>query len=76
MTELPTYELELKAAKERRLLHESLAELKERVHESIDIKATVARHLLLLSGIAGLTALVLGYGIGGIVAPNYMHKLN
>ena len=74
MSQLPTYELELKAAEERKLLNESLAELKERVQESINVKATVGRHVLLLSGIAGLAALVLGYELGGIVAPNYSIK--
>ena len=76
MSERPGYELELKAAEERRLLHESLAELKERVQESIDVKATAGRHVLLLSGIAGLAAWGLGYGIGAIVAPNCTTKLN
>lgn len=70
MSELPSHDLEWKAAEERKLLHESLAELKERVHESIDVKATIGRHVLILSGISGLTALVIGYGLGGIVAPN------
>jgi hypothetical protein len=71
MSEIPTHELELKAAGERKLLHESLAELRERIHESIDVKATVGRHVLLIAGIAGLASLVLGYGLGGVVAPNY-----
>jgi hypothetical protein len=71
MSEIPTYELELKAAEERKLLHESLAELRARIHESIDVKATVGRHVLLISGIAGLASLVLGYGLGAVVAPNY-----
>jgi hypothetical protein len=71
MSEIPTDELEWKAAEERKLLHQSLTELRERVHESIDVKATLGRHVLLISGISGLAALVLGYGLGGIVAPNY-----
>jgi hypothetical protein len=66
MTELPSYDLELKAAEERRRLHGTLAELRSRVHEELDIKKRVREHLPAACGFAALLSLGLGYSLAGI----------
>jgi hypothetical protein len=65
MTELPSYDLELKAAEERRRLHGTLAELRSRVHEELDINKRVREHLGLACGIAALLSLGIGYSAAG-----------
>ena len=66
MTELPSYDLELKAAEERRRLHGTLAELRSRVHEELDVKKRVREHLGSACAIAALLTLGLGYSVAGI----------
>jgi hypothetical protein len=66
MTELPSYDLELKAAEERRRLHGTLAELRSRVHEELDINKRVREHLGLACGIAALLSLGIGYSAAGL----------
>jgi hypothetical protein len=66
MTELPSYDLELKAAEERRRLHGTLAELRSRVHEELDVKKRVREHLAPACAIAALLTLGLGYSVAGI----------
>ena len=67
MTELPSYDLELKAAEERRRLHGTLAELRSRVHEELDVKKRVREHLGPACAIAALLTLGLGYSVAGIL---------
>ena len=66
MTELPSYDLELKAAEERRRLHGTLAELRSRVHEELDIRKRVREHLAAACGVAALLSLGLGYSVAGV----------
>jgi len=66
MTELPSYDLELKAAEERRRLHGTLAELRSRVQEELDVKKRVREHLGPACAIAALLTLGLGYSVAGI----------
>lgn len=66
MNELPTYELELRAADERKRLHNTLEELKERMHETLDVKSKVRHHPWLFSGVAGLIAAGAGYSLAGL----------
>ena len=66
MSELPSYDLELKAAEERRRLHGTLAELRSRVHEELDVKKRVREHLAAACGIAALLSLGLGYSAAGL----------
>ena len=70
MTELPSYDLELKAAEERRRLHGTLAELRTRVHEELDVKKRVREHLGVACAIAGLLSLGIGYSVGGLFVRN------
>ena len=66
MTELPSYDLELKAAEERRRLHGTLAELRSRVHQELDIKKRVREHLAAACVVATLLSLGLGYSVAGV----------
>jgi hypothetical protein len=63
---LLTSDLEIKAAEDRRRLQASLEQLKERVQETVDVDGQIRRKVLPISGIAGLTAAILGYGLAGI----------
>jgi hypothetical protein len=69
MSELPTHDLELRAADERRRLQNSLEELKGRVHQTLDVRQNLRRNVLLISGVTAAAALTLGYGIAGIFSP-------
>ena len=62
---LPTYELELRAVEQRKRLHESLAELKSRVREKINIKKAARAHIAPLSAGAALVSFVVGYALAG-----------
>lgn len=66
MSTAPTYTLEVRAADERRRLQSSVAELKSRVREKLDVRRTARQHLPALSAVAGLLGLALGYSFTGI----------
>ena len=66
MTTIPTHELELRAADQRRRLHSSVHELKDKVRDTLDVKKNAREHVLLASGVAAAVAAVLGYGVAGI----------
>jgi len=66
MTDLPSYDLELKAADERRRLHETVTELKSVVRDKLDINKNVGDHLGMLCGISALVGLAAGYTFTGI----------
>jgi hypothetical protein len=63
---LPTYELELKAAEQRKRLHESVEALKSRVRENLDLKKSARAHIVPVSAGAALVSFVLGYAVAGI----------
>ena len=67
MTEgIPVDVLEKRAADERRQLHNSVQELRESVHERLDVKRNVRNHLGMISGAMALIGLIVGYGVTGI----------
>ena len=70
MSELPSYDLELKAAEERRRIHGTLAELRSRVHEELDINKRVREHLAPACVVVGLLSLGLGYSLAGLFVRN------
>ena len=70
MTELPSYDLELKAAEERRRLHGTLAELRSRVHDELDVKKRVREHLGAACAIAALLSVGIGYSVTGLFVHN------
>lgn len=66
MSTLPSESLEVRAAEERRRLHSSVAELKSRVREKLNVKKTARRYMPYASGAAALLGLLMGYGFAGI----------
>jgi hypothetical protein len=65
MTDLPSYDLELKAANERRRLQDSVTELRYLVRDSLDVKQNVRRHLALVCTGVAVVGLSLGYLMTG-----------
>jgi len=63
---LPTHDLELRAADQRRRLHASVHELKDHVRDSLDVKKQAREHVLLASGVAAGVAAAVGYGVAGM----------
>jgi len=63
---LPTHDLELRAAAQRRRLHASVHELKDHVRDSLDVKKQAREHVLLASGVAAGVAAAVGYGVAGM----------
>jgi hypothetical protein len=67
MTEgIPVDVLEKRAEDERRQLHNSVQQLRESVHERLDVKRNVRNHLGTVCGVLGVAGLVLGYAVTGI----------
>ena len=66
MSTQPGYTLELRAADQRRQLHSSVTELRSQLRERLDIKRNVRPHVPVLSGVAAIFGLLMGYGFAGI----------
>jgi len=67
MTEgIPVDVLEKRAADERRQLHNSVQELRESVHERLDVKRNVRNHLGTVCVVMAVIGLALGYTVTGI----------
>jgi hypothetical protein len=66
MAELPSYDLELKAANERRRLHEVISEFRSRIREDLDPKKQVREHFLGACGGAAVLMFGLGYFLTGL----------
>jgi hypothetical protein len=66
MGELPSYDLELRAADERKRLHDVVAEFRSRVHEDLDLKKQLREHLPVACTAAAVVALGLGYSLTGL----------
>lgn len=67
MSENPaTHELEVRAADQRRRLHNSVSELSLQVHEKLDMKRKVRQYFWQATGVSALLALIVGYGFTGM----------
>lgn len=66
--QMPTDILELKAADQRRRLHDSVAELRSTVRERLDAKRVAREYVVPASVGAAVIGLVFGYGMGGMFA--------
>lgn len=66
----PSYDLEVKAADERRRLDSSIHELRDRLREKLDVKNNVdeftREHVPAMSAVAALVALFFGYSVAGM----------
>ena len=65
MTELPSIDLQVKAAEERRKLHNSVEELRDRVHDELDVRKVVRARLGTICSITAGVALGAGYVVAG-----------
>ncbi len=63
---MPTDVLELRAAEQRRRIHNSVSELRTQMRDKLDIKKNAQEYVWPASGVVGLVGLVLGYGVAGI----------
>ncbi len=66
MSAMPTDVLELRAAEQRRRLHNSVAELREQVREKMDVKKNMREYLGPASAAAAVVGLTLGWGFAGM----------
>lgn len=65
MAELPSYDLEIKAAEQRRHLHGTLVELRSCVHDQFDMKKRTRERLGSVCALVSLVGLGLGYAVTG-----------
>ncbi len=63
---IPTDILEQRAAEQRRELHNSVTELRDKLREKMDVRRQAQEHFWPAAGIAAFLGLALGYGITGI----------
>lgn len=63
---VPTDVLELKAAEQRRKIHNSVSELRTQMRDKLDIRKNAQEYVWPAAGMVGLVGLALGYGIAGI----------
>jgi hypothetical protein len=67
MTEgIPVDVLEKRAEDERRQLHNSVQQLRETVHERLDVKRNVRNHLGTICAAMAVIGLAVGYTVTGV----------
>jgi hypothetical protein len=62
----PTDILEMRAAEQRRRIHDSVLQLREQIDEKMDIKKKAAEYVLPASGAAAFLGLLFGYGFASM----------
>lgn len=68
---MPPDVLEVRAAEERRRIHERVLELRQQVEEKLDVRRQVAPYVWQGSGVGALVGLVLGWGLAGIFSSRH-----
>jgi len=63
---IPVDELERRAAEQRQQLHNTVVELRQTVHQRLDVKRNVREHLGAASGVLAIAGLALGYALTGV----------
>lgn len=67
---LPPEILEVRAAEQRRRIHETVLELREQVrdevHDKLDVRRHAANYVWPASGVAAALGLVFGWGVAGM----------
>lgn len=63
---LPSNDLELRAADERRRLHDTVQELRCQLRDKLDVRNNARQHLGIACAAAAVIGLVAGYGVTGI----------
>lgn len=63
---VPTDILELRAAEQRKRIHDSVLELRQQVSTKLDIRRKAQEYVWPAAGVAAFLGLALGYGATGI----------
>jgi hypothetical protein len=63
---MPSDVLEVRAAEQRRRIHETVLELREQVEEKLDVRRQAAEYVWPGVGVAALAGLMVGWGLTGI----------
>jgi hypothetical protein len=63
---VPTDILEVRAAEQRRRLHESVLELRTRVEDKLDVRKHAAEYVWPASGVAAGMGLLMGWAVSGL----------
>ncbi len=63
---MPPDVLEVRAAEQRRRIHERVLELREQVEEKLDLRRQAAAYVWPASGVAALAGLLFGWGVAGM----------
>ncbi len=63
---MPTDVLELRAAEQRRRLHNSVIDLRDELREKLDARNVAREHLGAALGVAGVFGLLFGYGVAAV----------
>ena len=63
---VPTDILELRAAEQRKRIHDSVLELRQQVSNKLDVRRKAQEYVWPAAGVAVLLGLVMGYGVTGV----------
>lgn len=63
---VPTDILEMRAAEQRRRIHETALELREQIDEKLDVKQRATEYIMPASGVAAFLGLLFGYGVASM----------
>ena len=63
---VPTDVLELRAAEQRRRIHDSILELRQQIDHKLDVRKKASEYVLPASGAAAFMGLLLGYGVASM----------
>jgi hypothetical protein len=63
---IPSYELEIRAADERKRLHSSVEELKSCMHTKLDLRRNARQYVAIATVAAAVVGLVSGYGFASV----------
>jgi hypothetical protein len=63
---VPTDILEMRAAEQRRRIHDTVLELREQIDEKLDVRKKAREYVLPASGAAAFLGLVFGYGFASM----------
>lgn len=68
---VPADMLEVRAADQRRRIHDSMLELRAQIEQKLDVRKQASEYVWPASGAAALLGLLLGWGVAGMFrSPN------
>ncbi len=63
---VPADILEMRAAEQRRRIHDHVLELREHLDEKLDVRKHASEYVLPASGVAAILGLLFGYGVASM----------